>query len=73
MVTIRIQTHNDAFQGHNGSARIEVARILEELSWRLTAGARGQSPTLRTTKLVDYNGQTVGQITVTGKEKRWLV
>jgi hypothetical protein len=72
MITIRIQTNNDAFKGHPGAAAVEAARILEELSWRLRAGGRGQEPTLRTSKLVDYNGQTVGQLTLTGKEKGWL-
>jgi len=72
MITIQIETDNDAFKGHIGAARIEVSRILLELSERIRAGSRGQSPTLTTTKLVDYNGQTVGKVTLTDNEERWI-
>jgi hypothetical protein len=53
-ITIKIKTDNDAFSDDHNA---EVARIVRE--W-------AQGP-ITSAKLRDYNGNTVGSVTVTGK------
>lgn len=70
MITIKIKTENAAFhhpQMAGGlAARVEVARILTALALKL------ENYSLNSPKLMDYNGNAVGEITLTGRDKRWL-
>ena len=67
MITITIKTDNAAFHGDdegNPCAYInEVARILYELADQYENGG---NPSLR---LRDINGNTVGEVALTGRDK----
>ena len=65
MIKITIKTDNDAFhegfsENHNGR---EVARILRVLADRFDVGNASSKG------LQDYNGNTVGQVEPTGKDR----
>lgn len=67
MITITIKTDNAAFQTDSGDqylCRQEVARILRTLADRLTAGERLPE------NLRDVNGNHVGNVIATGKDRR---
>jgi hypothetical protein len=72
MIIIKIKTDNAAFHSHrtglsdSGYARLEVARILSELARKIENNA------LVSPKLMDYNGNAVGQLILTGRERTWL-
>lgn len=72
MVNISIITDNAAFHDQDQdpddqlAARVEVARILKALALKL------ENFSLNSPKLRDYNGNAVGEIVLTGKERRWL-
>ncbi len=69
MIIIKIKTDNAAFQHDHDpelSARVEVARILIGLALKL------ETYSLNSPKLMDYNGNAVGEITLTGRERSWL-
>lgn len=59
MITITIKTDNAAFADGNRAA--EVARILRVIADRIEGG---ETPTV-----YDYNGNKVGAITLTGKDR----
>jgi hypothetical protein len=62
MITITIKTENAAFQ--DGNRAYEVARILRHLADRIGVDLPPQSP-----KLLDINGNTVGEVKLTGKDR----
>ena len=62
-VTITITTGNAAFEDGDGYA--EVARILADRAARIE-----RDGSVEDGKLMDYNGNTVGQIKVTGRRSR---
>lgn len=62
MITITIRTENAAFQ--DGNRAYEVARILRHLADRIGVDLPPQSPALH-----DINGNKVGEIRLTGKDK----
>ncbi len=62
MITITIKTDNAAFEDGNRAA--EVARILRHLADRIVTDLPPQP-----TKLLDRNGNTVGEVKLTGRDK----
>lgn len=58
MLTLKIKTDNAAFHNNEEAAYLECARILREAADRLEQG-------YTTDTLQDYNGNTVGQFTLT--------
>lgn len=64
MITITIKTDNAAFDdGVSGAT--EVARILRKMAEQLDESAAFRFATVR-----DTNGNTVGRIMLTGKDRR---
>ena len=62
MITIAIKTDNEAFQ--DGNRHVEIGRILGEI-----ARAFQDDQPYRFRKLFDINGNAVGTVTLTGKDK----
>lgn len=67
MIVIKIKTENDSFHDdtvtHDFRKRNEVARILSDLSESIR---HGSGPGYG---LLDHNGQKVGEVELTGKDK----
>ena len=63
MITITIKTDNAAFG--DGNRATEVALILRRMSDQLT-----ESAAFRFCKVYDSNGNAVGTVTLTGKDRR---
>jgi len=62
-VQISIEINNDAFS--DGNAGREVERILNSIVWQTTSNPKtGWELNCLTSKLRDYNGNTVGKVKI---------
>lgn len=60
-ITIKINTENAAFEGPNKDT--EIARLMQKIADRFSEGGSDYAKG----NLRDYNGNTVGTVTVRGK------
>ncbi len=67
---LTIDMDNAAFADDGANGRLEVARILNELSDALQYGMLRNSDSPRSSPLADANGNTVGCVTITGRPAR---
>jgi hypothetical protein len=70
MIKVTMNTDNAAFDGDNAnSASFEVGRILRRLGKQIQEGYFPGRINANTIALLDNNGQTVGEVRFTGKDR----